>query len=602
METSVEETEENTDEAEPGDLDSGSASPGSTVPADRPADEGPGTRPSLTLERFPFRAPGERPFSRRARLLVSGLGTGVTEESLRFLFKKYGRLSEAFVNAQRGCGLIRLESRALGEIARAELDGRPLKSITSTYTSSSDSESGSMDGTDYYNEAKTLQLRFAPHGAALSVANLSPCVSNELLEQAFVCFGPVERAVVIADSQGRSTGRGRIEFASSADAREALRFCRQGVYLLTACLRPIIVEPIQHYDDEDGIPESRITRSIQFYRERGKAPRFAEPGTLEFEYATRWKALDVMETHHKQELLQRLQEARGRLEAEMEAAYHERQAALHHLEVSQSQEVRESGGMVQQEARQQPQPESGGWSDQRATGVEPSHNASNRRVQAVLEAYVSQATGAFHAQSVVVPGRPGVVQRVAGTSATQRSQYHTMSASQHPYAQSFSTVAPRQPLYCGQGQGQAGEGGEHLVRAGDQLAQRVIQQPLPQPMHTQSLVYSEPDMVQTHFVQSHTSQPTYAQSLTPQPMCHTSSPCPTAPPPPMGDKGLTCRPDSHPGPSLEPGSDAHFWRAPDPHSAAPGQQGAGPESVLWSQYGGEYGPGDGESASKLRRY
>ena len=110
MEMPVEVAEENPQEveAEPGHVDSGSTSPESTLPADCPADEGPETRPSLVLERFPFRAPGEHPFSRRGRILVSGLGTGVTEESLRFLFKKYGRLSEAFVNAQRGCGLIRL--------------------------------------------------------------------------------------------------------------------------------------------------------------------------------------------------------------------------------------------------------------------------------------------------------------------------------------------------------------------------------------------------------------------------------------------------------------------------------------------------------------
>lgn len=48
-------------------------------------------------------------------------------------------------------------------------------------------------------------------------------VSNELLESAFSQFGNVERAVVIVDDRGRSTGRGIIEFARKASATKALQ-------------------------------------------------------------------------------------------------------------------------------------------------------------------------------------------------------------------------------------------------------------------------------------------------------------------------------------------------------------------------------------------
>ena len=62
----------------------------------------------------------------------------------------------------------------MAEIAKAELDDTPMR-------------------------GRQLRVRFATHAAALSVRNLSPYVSNELLEEAFSQFGPIERAVVIVE-------------------------------------------------------------------------------------------------------------------------------------------------------------------------------------------------------------------------------------------------------------------------------------------------------------------------------------------------------------------------------------------------------------------
>lgn len=104
--------------------------------------------------------------------------------------------------------ILKKESRTLAEIAKAELDGTILKS-------------------------RPLRIRFATHGAALTVKNLSPVVSNELLEQAFSQFGPVERAVVVVDDRGRATGKGFVEFAAKPPARKALERCSDGAFLLT---------------------------------------------------------------------------------------------------------------------------------------------------------------------------------------------------------------------------------------------------------------------------------------------------------------------------------------------------------------------------------
>jgi proline- and glutamine-rich splicing factor len=41
---------------------------------------------------------------------------------------------------------------------------------------------------------KSLKVRFAPVGAAIKVKNLTPWVTNELLEYAFSVFGEVRMA------------------------------------------------------------------------------------------------------------------------------------------------------------------------------------------------------------------------------------------------------------------------------------------------------------------------------------------------------------------------------------------------------------------------
>lgn len=101
------------------------------------------------------------------------------------------------------------ETKTLADIAKAELD-------------------------DTVFRGRQIRVRFATHGAALSVKNLPQFVSNELLEEAFSMFGPVERAIVIVDDRGRPTGKGIVEFANKPSARKALDRCSDGAYLLTS--------------------------------------------------------------------------------------------------------------------------------------------------------------------------------------------------------------------------------------------------------------------------------------------------------------------------------------------------------------------------------
>ncbi|XP_077403929.1 uncharacterized protein LOC144036875 isoform X3 [Vanacampus margaritifer] len=257
--------------------------------------------------------PGEKAYTQRCRLFIGNLPNDITEDNFRKIFAKYGEPSEVFINKGKGFGFIRLESRALAEIAKAELDDLPMK-------------------------GRSLRVRFATHSAALSVKNLSPYVSNELLEEAFSQFGLVERAIVIVDDRGRSTGKGIVEFASKPAARKALDRCNEGVFLLTTSPRPILVEPLEQCDDEDGLPEKLAQKNHRYQSEREEPPRFARPGTFEFEYSKRWKSLDEMEKQQRQQVEKNMREAREKLESEMEDAYHEHQANLLRQDLMRRQE------------------------------------------------------------------------------------------------------------------------------------------------------------------------------------------------------------------------------------------------------------------------
>uniref|UniRef100_A0A3Q3J2Q8 RRM domain-containing protein n=1 Tax=Monopterus albus TaxID=43700 RepID=A0A3Q3J2Q8_MONAL len=257
----------------------------------------------MTLDITNFRKPGEKTFTQRSRLFVGSLPADITEEDFKNMFAKYGKANEVFVNGDRGFAFIRLETRTLAEIAKAELDGTILNN-------------------------RALKVRFAAHGAALKVRNLLPAVTNELLEQAFSQFGPVERAVVVTDERGRPTGRGIVEFEYKAAARKALERCTGGALLLTTTPCPAIVEPCEQLDAEDGLPEKLLPKTAKYHKEREQPPRFAQPGTFEFEYSSRWKALDEMEKQQREQVDKNIKEAKEKLESELESAKNEHQLML----------------------------------------------------------------------------------------------------------------------------------------------------------------------------------------------------------------------------------------------------------------------------------
>ncbi|GMT19252.1 hypothetical protein PFISCL1PPCAC_10549, partial [Pristionchus fissidentatus] len=244
----------------------------------------------------------KKKFTGRCRLFVGNLPNEVKEQELKEMFSPHGDIAECYLSG-KGFAFLRLDTRAHAESAKEAIDGRII-------------------------HGRPVRVRFAVHGAALRVKELSPTVSNEMLYHAFAHFGEVERAVHIVDEKGRPTGEGIIEFERKPSANEAISAIKDRVFLLTSGPKPLVVEVLDPRDEDDGLAERMITRTPQLQKERELGPRFPAPNTFEFVYGMKWKELYENERRRREAVEIELKEERKRLEADMELAYQDYQAQM----------------------------------------------------------------------------------------------------------------------------------------------------------------------------------------------------------------------------------------------------------------------------------
>ncbi|CAB3402441.1 unnamed protein product [Caenorhabditis bovis] len=244
----------------------------------------------------------KKKFTGRCRLFVGNLPNEVQENELKEMFSAHGEIAECYLSG-KGFAFLRLDTRAHAESAKEAIDGRVI-------------------------HGRQIRVRFAVHGAALRVKELSPTVSNEMLYHAFSHFGDVERAVHIVDDKGRPTGEGIVEFERKPHCNEAMTVIREKVFLLTASPKPLVVEVMEPRDEDDGLAERLIPRTPALSKERELGPRFPPPNSFEYAYGLKWKELYAIEKQRRAQLEEELREARRRLETDMELAYQDYQAQM----------------------------------------------------------------------------------------------------------------------------------------------------------------------------------------------------------------------------------------------------------------------------------
>ncbi|KAL7741067.1 hypothetical protein ACLKA6_013499 [Drosophila palustris] len=250
-------------------------------------------------------------FSGRNRLYVGNLTSELAnEEQMRKMFKPYGELGDIFINNEKNFAFVKVDYHTNAEKAKRALDGLDVN-------------------------GRQLRVRFAPSQTVVRVSNLSPYVSNELLQKSFEIFGTVERAIIKVDDRGNHTGEGIVEFATKASVNHCLRLCQDNCFFLTGSLRPCIVELKEINGENDGMPEKSVSKTTQYYNERSIGPRFADLDSFEHEYGVKWKQLDALYKAKLNALQRELKLEEEKLDAQMEYVRHERETELLRQELRQ---------------------------------------------------------------------------------------------------------------------------------------------------------------------------------------------------------------------------------------------------------------------------
>jgi len=273
----------------------------------------PATKPTTTnVARYSGR-PGEKKFSGRCRLFVANLNTNMTEDDVTNIFQPYGETSEVYFNKDKGFGFIRLDFRINAETAKSELDKKIIK-------------------------GRTIQVRFATHASAIELHGLDQYASNELIEKAMSQFGVVERAVIVCDDRGRSKGYAIVEFEWKKTAQKVLDRFKGEMFVLGRLPKPVFAKPLTQHDDEDGVTESSLERVPGIQQEREFNPRFISPSSFEYQWSQKWRDLYMEEQDKKAKLEHELEDARYKVELEMETALREQDAIRIREELSRRQE------------------------------------------------------------------------------------------------------------------------------------------------------------------------------------------------------------------------------------------------------------------------
>lgn len=211
--------------------------------------------------------------SSRRTLFVGGLPETFTSEDLSSLFGRHGHVVEGEVmyngeRASRCFGFVTMQATDLAARAKAALDGTRVPGLA---------------------EGRSIKVRWALSSRTLLVGDLGPDVKLDQLQEAFQQFGDVlnvrlEKAP--REMGGRPKGFGFVEYNQRSVAAKVQQLLSDNLFLVGASPQPVHVEFAL---DEGGADAPPVDPSLALQ----PPPHFAQPGTLEFDFALKWRELTL---------------------------------------------------------------------------------------------------------------------------------------------------------------------------------------------------------------------------------------------------------------------------------------------------------------------
>ena len=262
--------------------------------AERRAQAGEVMRPAL--------APPTRPRKGlRTTLIVIGLPGGMSAEQqqdeLMSMFEEFGTIKECEVLRQhenqgggsRGFAFVQLHSEDDARQAKSMLDNTMLPSAQ--------------------DARQAIKVRWSLDTATLWVGDLGPSVTTETLREAFRQFGNVVECRIEYDPPelgGASKLFGFVEYSNRATASKVQELLSDNLFIISNSPRPVRVEfAVDAFaDDDEGIhPGGNLIEP---------PPHFAQPGSLEFDFALKWREIGLAHAAEKARLAEvHRQEVRG---------------------------------------------------------------------------------------------------------------------------------------------------------------------------------------------------------------------------------------------------------------------------------------------------
>ena len=252
----------------------------------------------------------------RCTVFVSPLHEGFTDDNLRSIFERFGGVAqhEVFRTADgvsRGFGLVRMGEAAHAAAAKKALSGTPAPNMPGV----------------------PLKVRWALETATLRVCDLSDVANEGLLREAFQQFGDIVRCVVEREPPelgGRPRGTALVEFKTRAIAAKVLQIVSDNLFMVANSAKPVRCEFVTHDDDDEGA-NARDPTGQRVH----PPPHFAKPGTLEFDFALRWRELALAHKAETERLDELHRQERELLRQEQSAIYQHEKGKFRRVEEAQ---------------------------------------------------------------------------------------------------------------------------------------------------------------------------------------------------------------------------------------------------------------------------
>ena len=211
---------------------------------------------------------------RRSTLLVSNL-PNLPEAELRKVFSNFGEVTECEVlhdarGNSRGFAFVQMRDPRCLHHAKRELDG----------TLPFAAEEGQLP----------LRVRWSLDTHTLCVSDLGPDVTSQQLNDAFSQFGNIVSCRVELEPHEfhkRSKLHGFVEFSKRSIASKVQQLLSDNLFMMGNTPRPLRVDFAvdDAFDDSEGAPVDPNFKPTPAH--------FAVPGSLEFDFALRWRELSL---------------------------------------------------------------------------------------------------------------------------------------------------------------------------------------------------------------------------------------------------------------------------------------------------------------------